>query len=132
MRSLSDRNGAFSTFSLMNLVSTCFLARMARCLSRILHLHEKKNRKKQPFYIKLLATYQNQSIDIVHCYSPEGWIFVEVADNLLTLLHFIEKVFLTGDFFVFPMALGQPLLKNKEPKLHNWMTENQKYFRQVG
>lgn len=42
MRSLSVRNGAFSAFSLMNLVSMCFFAKMAKCLSRILHLRTER------------------------------------------------------------------------------------------
>lgn len=46
IRSLSDRNGAFSTFSFINLVSTCFFAKMAKCLSRILHLCVGKRRQK--------------------------------------------------------------------------------------
>lgn len=35
---------------------------------------------------------------------PEGGISVEVADNILAILHLAEKVFLTWDFSVLSMA----------------------------
>lgn len=45
--------------------------------------------------------------------SPEGWISVEMADNILGVFHLAEKVFLTGYFPVLTVTFGQPLLKSK-------------------
>lgn len=41
---------------------------------------------------------------------PEGGISVEVANNIRALLDLAEKVFLTGDFSVLPMAFRQQFL----------------------
>lgn len=45
---------------------------------------------------------------------PEGGTSVEMADNVLAVLDLAEKLFLTRDFSVLPMAFRQPLLKNRE------------------
>lgn len=45
---------------------------------------------------------------------PEGGTSVEMADDVLAFLDLAEKVFLTWDFSVFPMAFRQILLKNRE------------------
>lgn len=53
---------------------------------------------------------------------PEGGVSVEVADNILAILDFTEKVFLTWDFSVLSMAFRQPLLQKRELR---WLTKQQ-------
>lgn len=50
--------------------------------------------------------------------SPEGGIFVEVADNILAIFDLAEKVFLTWDFSVLSMAFTQPLLQKRKRRLN--------------